>query len=77
MYTCAADIAALIGVPAASNAIRSISFALLLVPSLSVMRGYFQGYQNMVPTAVSQVIEQVVRVITLVALLLYFACRFF
>ncbi|MDT2274901.1 polysaccharide biosynthesis protein [Paenibacillus larvae] len=72
MYTCAADIAALIGVPAASNAIRSISFALLLVPSLSVMRGYFQGYQNMVPTAVSQVIEQVVRVITLVALLLYF-----
>lgn len=72
LYTCAADIAALIGVPAASNAIRSISFALLLVPSLSVMRGYFQGYQNMVPTAVSQVIEQVVRVITLVALLLYF-----
>ena len=72
LYIFAADIAVLIGVPAASRAIRSISFALLLVPFLSVMRGYFQGYQNMIPTAVSQVVEQVVRVITLVSLLLYF-----
>ncbi|MBV6717450.1 oligosaccharide flippase family protein [Paenibacillus chitinolyticus] len=60
-----------IGTAAAAPAIRSISYALLLVPVLSVLRGYFQGYQNMVPTAVSQVVEQTVRVLTMVLLLLY------
>ncbi|WP_332694241.1 stage V sporulation protein B [Halalkalibacter lacteus] len=39
-----------------------------IVALSSVMRGYFQGRQNMKPTAYSQVIEQVVR-ITLVAVL--------
>jgi PST family polysaccharide transporter len=42
--------------------IRSVSFALLLVPGMAALRGYFQGFQNMMPTAVSQVIEQLVRV---------------
>ncbi|WP_078552666.1 stage V sporulation protein B [Bacillus alkalicellulosilyticus] len=39
-----------------------------IVALSSVLRGYFQGRQNMRPTAYSQVIEQVVR-ITLVAIL--------
>lgn len=39
-----------------------------IVALSSVMRGYFQGRQNMKPTAFSQVIEQVVR-ITLVAIM--------
>lgn len=39
-----------------------------IVAMSSVLRGYFQGRQNMRPTAYSQVIEQIVR-ITLVALL--------
>ncbi|ADC50396.1 polysaccharide exporter for spore cortex synthesis [Alkalihalophilus pseudofirmus OF4] len=39
-----------------------------IVALSSVMRGYFQGRQNMKPTAYSQVIEQVVR-ITLVAVM--------
>ncbi|WP_100406580.1 stage V sporulation protein B [Bacillus solitudinis] len=39
-----------------------------IVALSSVMRGYFQGRQNMKPTAISQVIEQVVR-ITLVAVM--------
>lgn len=39
-----------------------------IVAVSSVLRGYFQGRQNMVPTAVSSVVEQVVR-ITCVALL--------
>ncbi|TWI56266.1 stage V sporulation protein B [Halalkalibacter nanhaiisediminis] len=39
-----------------------------IVALSSVMRGYFQGKQNMKPTAYSQVIEQVVR-ITLVAVM--------
>src|SRR5699024_5319985 len=43
--------------------IRMVSFALLIIPVMSIVRGFFQGYQSMGPTAVSQVIEQIVRVI--------------
>jgi O-antigen/teichoic acid export membrane protein len=62
----------LIGIESSSSAIRSISFALLLVPFIAGLRGYFQGMQNMVPTAISQMIEQLFRVIIMVGLLLYF-----
>jgi stage V sporulation protein B len=41
----------------------AISPALLFVPIMSVFRGYFQGLQEMRPTAVSQLAEQAVRVI--------------
>ncbi|KQX57742.1 putative polysaccharide biosynthesis protein [Paenibacillus sp. Root444D2] len=71
LYFGANEIASWIGISQTERAIRSVSFALLLSPMLAVLRGYFQGYQNMVPTAVSQVIEQLIRVITMVALLLY------
>ncbi len=43
--------------------IRMVSLALLIVPIMSLIRGYFQGYQSMGPTAVSQVIEQIVRIV--------------
>ncbi|MBY6035122.1 polysaccharide biosynthesis protein [Fictibacillus nanhaiensis] len=43
--------------------IRMVSTALIIVPSMSLIRGYFQGYQSMGPTAVSQVIEQIVRIV--------------
>lgn len=52
--------------------IQTVSFALLIVPFTSALRGYFQGQQNMVPTAVSQVVEQTVRVTTILALSWYF-----
>lgn len=45
-----------------------ISLAPLFTCLLSVFRGYFQGLQNMLPTAVSQVLEQLVRVIVGVSL---------
>ncbi|PTM54813.1 putative polysaccharide biosynthesis protein [Desmospora activa] len=48
--------------------IRAVSFALLVVPLMSVIRGYFQGHQNMTPTASSQVAEQSVRVATILLL---------
>lgn len=73
LYGGAGKIAGWIGISQTETAIRSVSFALLLAPVLAVLRGYFQGYQNMVPTAVSQVLEQLIRVITMVALLLYLA----
>ena len=44
-------------------AIRTISFALLVIPPMAIFRGFFQGNQNMVPTSVSQFIEQLIRVI--------------
>lgn len=37
--------------------------ALFFVPMTSAFRGYFQGIQDMMPTAVSQVVEQLARVI--------------
>ncbi|WP_245726294.1 putative polysaccharide biosynthesis protein [Marininema mesophilum] len=48
--------------------IQAVSFALLVVPLMSVIRGFFQGHQNMIPTAVSQVVEQAVRVMTILIL---------
>lgn len=54
--------------------IRSVSFALLLVPPMAALRGYFQGFQNMMPTAVSQVVEQLVRV-TFILLVTFLAMR--
>jgi PST family polysaccharide transporter len=53
-------------------AVRSVSFALLIVPVMAAMRGYFQGLQNMVPTGVSQVYEQIVRVITMLVITYWF-----
>lgn len=41
---------------------RMVSFALLIIPSMSVVRGFFQGNHRMEPTAVSQVVEQIVRI---------------
>lgn len=52
----------MMGNPHAASAVRAIAPALLFVPILASYRGYFQGRQNMKPTAVSQIIEQIVRV---------------
>ena len=42
--------------------IRVISFSILVVPTLSVYRGYLQGHRFMAPTSISQVLEQFIRV---------------
>lgn len=46
--------------------IRVISTAILVVPVLSVYRGYFEGHKFITPTAISQVFEQVMRVLVIV-----------
>ncbi|HAX72980.1 MAG TPA: polysaccharide biosynthesis protein [Firmicutes bacterium] len=43
-------------------AIRLVSFALLIVPIMALFRGFSQGHHDMLPTSVSQVVEQLVRV---------------
>lgn len=50
-----------------TQVIRTLSVALLLIPTMSVTRGYIQGYQTMAPSAISQVLEQIVRVIFMLA----------
>lgn len=52
----------------AALAIVAVSPAVLILSVTSAFRGYFQGLQNMGPSAVSQVSEQIVRVSTMVAL---------
>ena len=44
-------------------AMRSLSVAILVIPVMSVLRGYFQGTQNVGPFAISQLVEQFFRVI--------------
>ena len=48
-----------------ATVIKYVSFAVLVVPAMSLVRGFFQGYQHMTPTAVSQLIEQIVRIAVL------------
>ncbi|NGP44218.1 polysaccharide biosynthesis protein [Bacillaceae bacterium SIJ1] len=43
--------------------IRMVSVALIIVPAMSLVRGFFQGYQSMGPSAASTAMEQLVRVI--------------
>ncbi|HHW94448.1 MAG TPA: polysaccharide biosynthesis protein [Mogibacterium sp.] len=59
----AENIAVFMGNPEAALSIKAISIALLFTPIVASFRGYFQGEQNMTPTAVSQVGEQIVRVV--------------
>ncbi|WP_075620110.1 putative polysaccharide biosynthesis protein [Paenisporosarcina indica] len=47
------------------ESIQWVSFALIVVPFMSLLRGFFQGYSYMMPTAVSQLVEQIVRIIFL------------
>lgn len=47
--------------------IRWVSFALLAVPLLSISRGFLQGNQKFEPTSVSQLVEQIVRIIAVLA----------
>ena len=46
--------------------IRVISTAILIIPSLSIYKGYLQGHKFMSPSAISQVIEQIVRVFIII-----------
>ncbi len=57
--------------PRAYYPIMAVAPAILLSGLMSVYRGYFQGHQSMVPTAVSQVVEQLFRVSAVLLLAFY------
>ena len=46
--------------------IRCISFAILVIPFLSVARGYLQGHKIISVSSISQVIEQVGRILIII-----------
>ncbi|GGG07993.1 sugar transporter [Paenibacillus albidus] len=70
-YTGAPAIAGWVGNSHVIAALRASAFGLAFVPLMAALRGYFQGLHDMVPTAVSQVVEQSIRVAVMIALLLY------
>ena len=46
--------------------IRIIGTAILIVPTLSIYRGYFEGHRLFSPPSISQVLEQILRVLIIV-----------
>lgn len=51
------------GDPNVVPVLRSLTLAVLIIPTMSLTRGFFQGYQNMAPSAISQFVEQLFRVV--------------
>jgi Membrane protein involved in the export of O-antigen and teichoic acid len=51
------------GDPRSIPVIKSLAVAVLIIPILSILRGYLQGYSDMAPSAISQFLEQIARVI--------------
>ena len=49
--------------PKAYYSLIGISFAPIVISFVTIFRGFFQGLQNMTPSAISQIIEQIGRVI--------------
>ncbi len=61
--------------PRALYAVLALSPAIFFVSIMATYRGFFQGLQNMVPTAYSQILEQFVRMITMIGLV-YFLIKY-
>lgn len=72
LYIMAPHYAAATGVPESAVAMRALSPALLLFPVIAIIRGYLQGRNIMIAGGISQVIEQIIRVGTGIALAFMF-----
>lgn len=53
--------------PSCALSLRVLSPTILVFSIMGVIRGYFQGQDNMVPTSVSQIIEQIVNAVVSIA----------
>ncbi|WP_420469350.1 oligosaccharide flippase family protein, partial [Bacillus licheniformis] len=62
LFAGAGAIAGFMGDLDLAGVIRAVSFSYLLLPFVSLLRGYFQGSERMLPTALSQIGEQILRV---------------
>lgn len=63
LYFCAGIFSEWISIPGAEPAIKAISPTLFFICVSSAARGYFQGHEIMLPTAVSQLIESVSKLV--------------
>lgn len=72
MFLLAEPLAALQGEPAIAPCCRLLCPSVFFVSLLSVVRGYFQGRGNMLPTATTEILEQLIKVGAGVALSWYF-----
>jgi O-antigen/teichoic acid export membrane protein len=63
------ELSVLIGDRETARAIRGVSTALLFVPLVAALRGYVQGYGRMSLSAMSQLVEQLIRVSVMVFVL--------
>lgn len=72
MFLFPTELAALIEHPKAAQSIWALSPSVLLCCMLAVYRGYVQGHSNMFPTAVSQVLEVLFKVIFGLGLVMIF-----
>jgi PST family polysaccharide transporter len=68
LYTGSDQIAHWMNDPHLSILLRVVSIVFLTFPIVSLLRGYYQGIGDMVPTALSQVGEQTIRVLTIIFL---------
>lgn len=59
LFVFAKPLSVLVNIPESAYSIIALSPTLLIVAVMSVYRGYFQGLGTTVPTAISQVIEQI------------------
>ena len=59
LYFCAKPIADLSNYPESYYCIVTLAPTLFIVAIMSAYRGYFQGMNTMVPTAISQIVEQI------------------
>ena len=57
----------IMSMPMSAYALRVLAPCILIVALLGVLRGFFQGNGTMVPTAISQVLEQIVNAVASVA----------
>jgi len=77
MFFFAENLAFLMNNPFAAPGIRVLAPAVLFACIISVYRGYAQGHENMVPTALSQVIEVIFKAVIGIAAALWLVHRGF
>ncbi len=63
LFLLSAPISRFMGLESAERTLKVVSPAIFLVAIESAYRGYYQGMQNMTPTAASQLVEQATRII--------------
>lgn len=72
IFIFADSLASLFGFPKASYALKILAPTILVVAIVGVLRGFFQGKNTMLPTAFSQLVEQIVNAFISVIASYYF-----